>query len=915
MIRALVVAIALAATSAAAAPVLLSEAFQEVLEASRAVAASGAPDSAIALLETAVKAARVTKDRAAEATLLVEIGLTLKRSGREVEAEPRLAEAVKAAQASRDSTLLCSALYRLGQTMDAQGRPPRAIPVYERLLKVADRARLRAYSGRGQLMLARRSLQAGDYKDARARLDAAELIFAAVGEEGDATEARFFRGILLRQTGDFDGAREAWEDCLAFAREHRDAEKVGLCLNNLALLDISLGDPGRAADRWGEAHALLRGEGRLRAAFIPAKNAALALRDLGRFEDATAVLEQQLDVARERGYADYEANALIDLGSIATRRGRTAEAIRRYDEALSHLDESSRVEYRVDAILGKAAALNAAGRRVDALDLLELQAGALRAKADVGKRAEIDRELGKQYLLANRPADALVALKRSFAVADSVGLSSHRLRDLPYMARALRALDEPDTAIARLREAVAAWEAERQLPLDPEWREQRADDAQVAFLDLADLLLTYPREQTEQRRAADAFDLLQSYKARTLAERMRGPSAAEDSAAGTVASVVMLQVRTLAPGELLLDAFVGPEQTLLFAVTRNECRVSRLPGEETGLHALVERYRLGVEPVAARAASAPDAESAADSLASLLLGSNAELVASATTILFVPDGVLHTVSLADLPFQGESLVAHCDLVRVPSASVLTRQREQKDAPASRSLLLALAGRAADGSALPGADLEVKLLARRFANATAHESIDSVASLPALAADAAILHVAAHAQTDDQHPWRSALRLAPSAGEAGVVRAAQVASLRLPARLAFLSGCETGGGRVLSGEGVLGLSSAFLAAGVPTVVATLRPVEDRATVRLVEAFYDALARGDAVAAALRRAQNELRKDPATAHPSYWSPFVVVGDGAQHVTLKRRVALSGTTRFLVLGIVALLGWATLRARGRR
>lgn len=252
MSRALVLAITLAATCAVAAPALLPEPIQQAVEAARAAAASGAPDSAVALMEPALRAARAVNDAATEAQLLIEIGLTLKRSGREVQAEPRLVEAVKAAEAARDSTILCAALYRLAQTIDAQGRPPRAIPVYERLLVVADSARERAYSGRGQLMLARRSLQAGDYKDARARLDAAELIFRAVGEEGDAIEARFFRGILLRQTGDFDGARTAWEDCLEYARAHRDAEKVGLCLNNLALLDMSLGDPGRAADRWGK---------------------------------------------------------------------------------------------------------------------------------------------------------------------------------------------------------------------------------------------------------------------------------------------------------------------------------------------------------------------------------------------------------------------------------------------------------------------------------------------------------------------------------------------------------------------------------------------------------------------------------------------------------------------------------------
>jgi tetratricopeptide (TPR) repeat protein len=858
-------------------------------------------------------AAGSAADSSSGARQLLEKGLALKRSGGEAQAEPLLAQAVQEADAARDSSLLCEALYRLGQTMDAQGRPPRAVPVYERLLAVAEAARQPSFVGRGQLMLARRSIQAGDLDDARKRLEAAESAFQG-GEEDDAVEALFYRGILRRQTGDFDGARAAWEQCLSWAKEHRDAEKIGVCLNNLALLDVSLGDPARAADRWGEAHALLRGEGRLRAAFIPAKNAALALRDLGRLDDASAILEQQLDVARSHGYADYEANALVDLGGLAARRSRYAEAIRRYDEALNRLDETSRVETRVDAILGKAAALNAEGRALDALELLELQGGLVRAKADVSSQAEMDRELGKQYLLAHRPADAAATLRRSLALADSVGLVSFRLRALPYLARALRDLDQPDSAMARLHEAVAAWEVDRQLPLDPEWREERAEEAPLAFLDLAGLLLDRPPDLPEKERVRATFDLLQRYKARTLAERMLGPGAAPDSAAASFASLAGLQSGTLAPGELLLDAFVGPETSLLFAVTKAECRVARLPGEDTGLRRLVERYRVGVDPLAARAVSAPDAEAAASSLASALFAGCKDLVDSAATVLFAPDGSLHFVSLADLPFEGAPLVERCDLVRVPSASLLARQRALHDTSAAPARIVALAGRSANGSRLAGAELEVETLARRFADVTAPAAFDSLGSLSGLVSGAGVLHVAAHAQADDQHPWRSSLRLGATAGERSVIRATQIAALRLPVRLAFLSGCETAGGRVVSGEGVVGLTSAFLAAGVPAVVATLRPVDDRATVQLVARFYEGLSRGETAEAALREAQQALRKEPATAHASYWSSFVLVGDGDVRVPVARRF-MPGPELFLGLALACLLGWAALRVRLRR
>jgi hypothetical protein len=100
--------------------------------------------------------------------------------------------------------------------------------------------------------------------------------------------------------------------------------------------------------------------------------------------------------------------------------------------------------------------------------------------------------------------------------------------------------------------------------------------------------------------------------------------------------------------------------------------------------------------------------------------------------------------------------------------------------------------------------------------------------------------------------------------------------------------------------VLGLSSAFLNAGVPCVIASLWPVADAATVHLMDHFYRRLATGSTVAAALADAQAQVRLDPATGHPFWWAGFVVVGDGEVRVELERRpadwlwliVALPGT-----------------------
>jgi CHAT domain-containing protein len=163
----------------------------------------------------------------------------------------------------------------------------------------------------------------------------------------------------------------------------------------------------------------------------------------------------------------------------------------------------------------------------------------------------------------------------------------------------------------------------------------------------------------------------------------------------------------------------------------------------------------------------------------------------------------------------------------------------------------------------------------------------------------VLHVAAHTRVDDQHPWRSGIALGGlSAGASAGWRASDIASRRLNASLAVLSGCESAGGRALTGEGVQGLSTAFLSAGVPAVVATLWPVSDHASARLMESFYRSLGRGESASAALRRAQLELARDTATRAPFYWAGFVLVGDPDVRVDLERRA----DTRAIAIAVAA-------------
>ena len=145
-----------------------------------------------------------------------------------------------------------------------------------------------------------------------------------------------------------------------------------------------------------------------------------------------------------------------------------------------------------------------------------------------------------------------------------------------------------------------------------------------------------------------------------------------------------------------------------------------------------------------------------------------------------------------------------------------------------------------------------------------------------------LHFATHGILGEEVPGigEPALVLAAEPNEDGFLTASEIAALKIDADLAVLSACNTGSGEYVTGEGVMGLSRAFLIAGSRAVVVSLWPVASQATERLMVAFYANLRTGQDVHEALRTAKLKLRDDAVRAnsieqHPMFWAPFVVFG----------------------------------------
>ena len=149
----------------------------------------------------------------------------------------------------------------------------------------------------------------------------------------------------------------------------------------------------------------------------------------------------------------------------------------------------------------------------------------------------------------------------------------------------------------------------------------------------------------------------------------------------------------------------------------------------------------------------------------------------------------------------------------------------------------------------------------------------------------VVHIATHGLLNAERPQFTGLvlSLVGNKTEDGFLRTDEVFNLRLGSPLVMLSACETGLGKEKRGEGVMGLTRAFMYAGAPTVGVSLWSVADKSTAELMTDFYKRLLGSSAAepasvspSAAMRDAQLAMIAGKKYSAPFYWAPFVLVGD---------------------------------------
>ena len=759
-----------------------------------------------------------------------------------------------------------------------------------------------ALHGLGQLELRR-----GDYPAARAALGEALAVYERTGPLSSAlTVRRALAGALAGQ-GELQGAVDELSRTQRIADSARatPAARAGLALAR-ADLAVQLNTRADAERLYARAEFLFRQAGDPGGTADAQHGRGTLLLDKGDYARAQTLLDGALRSQTASGHQRAAALTRLSLGDLAAARGDTTAARRQLARAAADLSSLGDPVGAAAATGERAALEGAAGLPVAAESLYRVAVG--QAEGRLAPEVTWRLHAGLGLVARSRGATEDAARELRAAVADierpgnSLALPERRSGFLAdkWDVYAQLALTER----ARRRPG-AAFEASERLRAR-EMLELLAR-GRVAPADTAATLIA--REQDLRRRIAELTAGLEAGSGG--AEGVRGPDLA--GVGGTTGEALLheqaayadllLEMRDQAPrhaallsppavtwrdvatrlasDEALVEYLVSDSGSTAFVVTRDTVAAVDLGASRRDLRRLVQFARGTLEGPHLLAGGEALWRGPLRSLHQFLIAPLEEtaLLAGKARLIFVPHAELHYLPFAALlDSRGRFLIERYEVVETPSAAVWLALGDRRPARSTAGVL-AFAPRP---DALPGSRQEVATIAR-LAGTDAQVLTGANASEAAFRRDAPsrrVLHLATYGILNKPNPLFSYVELAAGGGEDGRLEVHEVFGLTLAADLVVLSACQTGLGSgaladVPAGDDWVGLSRAFLHAGAAHVVATLWPVEDRASADLMERFYERFTAGADPVAALAAAQRTLLAVPATAHPFYWAGFVDVG----------------------------------------
>jgi len=630
-----------------------------------------------------------------------------------------------------------------------------------------------------------------------------------------------------------DWSESAYQDAIELGAE----DTVQIASGNLGWAYFELGDDERALAQFLEAEKSATRLGNLRDQLKWISTAGYVYRDTGDSARATQSYLQALYLARQLNSKEDIVNALEDLAQVSVETGKL-------DEASAYIDQVAPME----------------------------RAGGNHLSANV--------MLTQGMLAAARREDQQAESLFRAVQGDSTSPTTTQLDAGHELAKLFERQGNTKAAEGMYKTTLTAFESAR--------AKLKSEESRLPFLANATRINDdYIHLLVQQGRSDEALDAADQSRARTLAQGLGVP--VHETSFRTAA----LNPRQIArkTGATLLFYWLGARQSYLWAITPEKITLIQLPAQDE-LAARVERYRKALldlqEPVEA-------GNEDGQALYKLLVAPVATLIRSNTPVMILADGPLSLLNFETLLVPGPSaengqgsgpeskmhyLLDDATLLSAPSLATLAAAKPARNADRSLLLLGNPVSPSEDFPSLPLFGFEMTRIERHFAGrhvaVFTGQKASPAAYLASFPAQYSYIHFVSHAVASRTDPLDSAVILSASSqsGDSFKLYARDIMRQPIDARLVTISACYGSGTRSYAGEGLVGLSWAFLRAGAHSVIGALWEVSDDSTPRLMDTLYQGLEDGQPPAVALRGAKLALLHSQSRFRiPFYWAPFQI------------------------------------------
>lgn len=882
---------------------------------------AGNYQDALAKWDKALKIAEQTGDKRVIGIFAANIGLAHAKLGEYESALESYRKALKMNRDIGDKNNAAINLNNIGAVCNDIGRHDEALKNYQEAIVL--RRETGERHGEANLLgnLGVVYSDSGRYKDALSYLNQAKTVFRDLGDTlGEITVLKNL-GIVYTRTGQYQDALDAYQKALDMSRPINDSRNEASLLGNIGGVHLQLKDYPKAIDFYEKALAIQRKTGDRQAIGNDLGNLGVAYKRMKQYDKALACYREALDI--KRGAGDR-----LNEGAILGNIGLVLEEMDRYDEALKSLTESHRIgleynqpEYQWRSLRGLGKVEAKLGKNHEAVRNYFLALDAIEAMREGLAEKDLKTAfMQDKYHVYDELTELLAALHQK---NPSNGFDKKAF-DVFERKQGRVFLEEMGKSGVRnfsgIPPAVVAEETrlETELLKIGSALENGGTASAVPDRKLAQSL----REQSKTLEK----------KLQTVRETIRKQYPDYDALKNPKpVDLDQLRKTVLAPGEVLLAYDVMENSTCLWIIGKDHFSLHRIDPGSDNLTAAVNDYRDNsinyfkgekLRGNQAEPASKPRPAATPPLYDTLFPEPVPGILKGYSTVYIVPTGPLYLLPFEALKDQaGKYLIENQAFAYLSSGSLLNvlRAAEARRRTTPEYPFLAFANPVYDipkqiddtvdaiqvrsfysimrGNIEPLPETEDEVTQIRNILKAPEDSkplqIQENASKSVLfdlnargdLGNYRYISFACHGIIPDEvngitQPSLLLSTPDPATRGIGLLTMADVFGLKLNADLVALSACNTARGQEVKGEGVMGLTRAFMYAGTPAVSVNLWSVETVSAQKLSVSYFESLRQGKNRAEALRESKLRLLHGEAGdtfRSPFFWAPTILFGDG--------------------------------------